>query len=85
MKISIIGTGYVGLVQAACFADSGNNVLCMDIDEKKISGLKKGAIPIYEPGLEEMVRKNIEDGRMEFTTNLKSAVNLIICVAALCP
>ena len=84
MKISIIGTGYVGLVQAACFADSGNNVLCMDIDEKKINGLKKGIIPIYEPGLEEMVQRNIDDGRMEFTTNLKSAVEkseiLFLCL-----
>ena len=74
MKISIIGTGYVGLVQGACFADSGNNVICMDVDEKKINGLKKGVIPIYEPGLEEMVRRNFQDGRLEFTTNLKYAV-----------
>jgi UDPglucose 6-dehydrogenase len=74
MKISIIGTGYVGLVQAACFADTGNNVICMDVDEKKINGLKKGVIPIYEPGLEEMVRRNAQDGRMEFTTNLRQAV-----------
>jgi UDPglucose 6-dehydrogenase len=74
MKISIIGTGYVGIVQAACFADTGNNVICMDVDEKKINGLKKGVIPIYEPGLEEMVRRNAQDGRMEFTTNLRQAV-----------
>ncbi|MGB2870008.1 MAG: UDP-glucose/GDP-mannose dehydrogenase family protein [Bacteroidota bacterium] len=74
MKISIIGTGYVGLVQGACFADSGNHVICMDIDEKKINTLKKGNIPIYEPGLEEMVRKNVQDARLEFTTNLRNAV-----------
>ena len=74
MKISIIGTGYVGLVQGAVFADTGNNVVCMDIDEKKINALRKGHIPIYEPGLEEMVRKNVGDNRLEFTTNLKLAV-----------
>jgi UDPglucose 6-dehydrogenase len=74
MKISIIGTGYVGLVQGACFADTGNNVICMDVDEKKIKGLKKGVIPIYEPGLEEIVKRNTQDRRLEFTTNLKFAV-----------
>jgi len=74
MKLAIIGTGYVGLVQGAVFADSGNSVICMDKDEKKINGLKKGLVPIYEPGLEELVRENALDGRLEFTTNLRSAV-----------
>jgi UDPglucose 6-dehydrogenase len=75
MEISIIGTGYVGLVQGACFADTGNSVLCMDIDEKKIASLKKGVIPIYEPGLEEIVRRNTQEKRLEFTTSLKAAVD----------
>jgi UDPglucose 6-dehydrogenase len=74
MKISIIGTGYVGLVQGACLADTGNDVICMDIDRKKILKLKRGIIPIYEPGLEEIVKRNIQVGRLEFTSELKYAV-----------
>jgi UDPglucose 6-dehydrogenase len=69
MKVSIIGTGYVGLVTGACLADVGNHVLCMDVDERKIARLKAGEIPIYEPGLEQMVRANVASGHLAFTTD----------------
>jgi UDPglucose 6-dehydrogenase len=69
MKVSIIGTGYVGLVTGACLADVGNHVLCLDVDEKKIAKLKGGEIPIYEPGLKEIVRANAASGRLAFTTD----------------
>jgi UDPglucose 6-dehydrogenase len=74
MRVTIFGTGYVGLVTGACLADVGNHVLCVDIDEGKIEGLKQGRIPIYEPGLEDIVRRNHESGRLDFTTDMDEAV-----------
>ena len=74
MKIAVVGTGYVGLVTGTCLADSGSDVTCLDIDEKKISSLKEGKIPIYEPGLEELVERNSRVGRLRFTTDANEAV-----------
>ena len=75
MYISVIGTGYVGLVTGACFAEFGLNVLCMDRDENRIAALEKGKVPFFEPGLAELVDKNIQAGRLRFTTDLHKAVD----------
>jgi len=84
MKLCMIGTGYVGLVSGVCFADLGNDVVCVDKDIFKINKLKKGIIPIYEPGLSELVKKNYKSGRLSFTTNLSEAIKnsqvIFICV-----
>ena len=74
MKIAVIGTGYVGLVAGACFADSGNDVICVDTDRLKTEALKRGEVPIYEPGLDQLVRRGLKEGRLRFTTSAAEAV-----------
>ncbi len=83
MKIAIIGTGYVGLVTGTCFADVGNNVICVDNDVSKVNRLNNGEIPIYEPGLDRLVKRNFNEGRLTFTTDIKKAVEeSLICFIA---
>ncbi len=74
MKICVVGTGYVGLVAGTCFAESGNDVICVDVDAAKVAALRAGQVPIYEPGLEELIRRNVEHGRLTFQTDLGDAV-----------
>lgn len=75
MELSVLGIGYVGLVTAGCFAEMGNHVTCVDIDRDKIEGLKQGRVPIHEPGLDDIVRRNIKTGRLRFTTDMSAAVD----------
>jgi UDPglucose 6-dehydrogenase len=87
MKICVIGPGYVGLVTAACFAEMGNEVVCVSRDEKKVKNLNEGIIPIYEPGLETLVEKNLKDGRLQFTTSLEEGIenSLFVFIAVATP
>jgi UDPglucose 6-dehydrogenase len=80
MKVVMVGTGYVGLVTGTCFADSGNDVTCVDVNAAKIDMLNRGEVPIYEPGLEEMIRRNVRGGRLKFTTDLSGPVRAARCV-----
>ena len=84
MKLCMIGTGYVGLVSGVCFSDLGNEVICVDRDLKKVEDLKNGIIPIYEPGLDELVIKNYKNKRLNFSSDLKDSISksdiVFICV-----
>ncbi|MBL7968149.1 MAG: UDP-glucose 6-dehydrogenase, partial [Prolixibacteraceae bacterium] len=73
MKIAVVGTGYVGLVSGTCFSETGIDVVCVDVNESKINMLNNGQIPIYEPGLESIFKRNVEKGRLSFTTSLKDS------------
>ena len=88
MKIAVVGTGYVGLVTGTCFAETGKDIVCVDTNKEKIEALKKGIIPIYEPGLEDMVHRNMKSGRLSFTTSLESClaeVEAVFCAVGTPP
>ena len=88
MNIAIVGTGYVGLVTGTCFAETGANVFCVDTNAEKIENLHKGIIPIYEPGLEDMVLRNVKAGRLHFTTSLSGClddVSIVFCAVGTPP
>ncbi|MCB1757927.1 MAG: UDP-glucose/GDP-mannose dehydrogenase family protein, partial [Gammaproteobacteria bacterium] len=74
MKVTVYGSGYVGLVTGSLLADVGNDVLCVDIDEAKVASLKKGVVPIFEPGLDNVIKRNVESKRLDFTTDMSRAV-----------
>ena len=84
MQLTIVGTGYVGLVSGTCFADTGNDVVCLDVDEQKIEMMRRGESPIYEPGLSDLLRRNIAAGRLTFTSDAEEAYReadfIFICV-----
>ena len=83
MKLCVIGTGYVGLVAGTCLAERGNNVICVDKDLEKLENLKRGIIPIYEPGLEDLIKTNVKEGRLKFSDNISDAVKeSLICFIA---
>ena len=83
MKVCVIGTGYVGLVAGTCFAEMGNDVICVDNDKEKLKKLEDGIIPIYEPGLEDLIKSNVSENRLKFSDNLADAVKKsLICFIA---
>src|SRR5215831_624730 len=83
MKVCVVGTGYVGLVAGTCFAESGNDVTCVDNQVAKVESLRQGVVPIYEPGLEELIRRNVAEGRHAFSTDLADAVKKsVVCFIA---